>query len=146
MFDVLEHIEDDVATLKRVADLLTPDGRVLVTVPANPRLWSSFDVASHHHRRYTKKTLAQSFRSANLELEYVTPFMSALYLPARITRRRPATSVVDGKAIIESESRINSLVNAVAYALLLPEVRWIARGKRLPFGTSILAVGRRIPT
>ncbi|MGH7965439.1 MAG: class I SAM-dependent methyltransferase, partial [Candidatus Binatia bacterium] len=48
--DVLEHIDDDVASLREAARLLKPDGLLVVTVPALPSLWGSQDVVSHHRR------------------------------------------------------------------------------------------------
>lgn len=143
MFDVLEHIDDDVATLRRVAELLEPDGRVVVTVPADPRLWSSFDVASHHHRRYTKLSLARSFDSAGFELEYVTPFMALLHPLMRLRRSTPTGGAVNGSAVVDAEFRINRYANIVAHALMSPEAWWVGRGRRLPVGTSLLAVARR---
>ena len=41
---------------------LKPGGKLLVTVPANPWMWSAHDVAHHHHRRYRKRELAQLAR------------------------------------------------------------------------------------
>jgi SAM-dependent methyltransferase len=55
--DVLEHIEDDAAELGRARDLLRPGGRLIVLSPAYPRLYSEFDRAIGHHRRYTKGSL-----------------------------------------------------------------------------------------
>jgi len=52
MFDVLEHVEDDVATLCVMRALTAPGGHLLVTVPAYKALWSRFDEESHHCRRY----------------------------------------------------------------------------------------------
>jgi SAM-dependent methyltransferase len=146
MFDVLEHIEDDVATLRHVTELLAPGGRVLVTVPADPRLWSSFDVASHHHRRYTKESLVRSFRAAGFELEYLTPFMVLLHPLMRLRRSTPEAGGVDGSAVVDAEFRINRYVNVIAHALMLPESWWVRRGWRLPVGTSLLAVARRTGT
>ena len=50
MFDVLEHIEDDVAALRAVRQSLAPKGQLLMTVPAAPSLWSRYDEESQHHR------------------------------------------------------------------------------------------------
>ncbi len=53
--DVIEHIEDDVTTLKRLASLLENDGYLIVTVPAYQWLWSNHDILHMHFRRYNKK-------------------------------------------------------------------------------------------
>lgn len=59
-FDVLEHINDDKAELARAAELLAPGGRIIVISPAHPWLYSPFDRAIGHRRRYTRRTLAQA--------------------------------------------------------------------------------------
>jgi cyclopropane fatty-acyl-phospholipid synthase-like methyltransferase len=56
--DVLEHIPDDGGELARAAQCLGPGGHVLVLSPAHPWLYTPFDQAIGHCRRYTKKTLA----------------------------------------------------------------------------------------
>jgi SAM-dependent methyltransferase len=56
--DVLEHIEDDRAELERAACLLRPGGALIVVAPAHMVLFSEFDAAIGHFRRYTKRTLA----------------------------------------------------------------------------------------
>ena len=55
--DVLEHIADDRGELSRAAGCLKPGGHLVVLGPAHPRLFSPFDVAIGHHRRYTKAML-----------------------------------------------------------------------------------------
>ena len=49
--DVIEHLDDDVAALRAIAARLAPAGRVIVTVPAHPFLWSRHDVRNGHRRR-----------------------------------------------------------------------------------------------
>ncbi|HTS90509.1 MAG TPA: methyltransferase domain-containing protein [Stellaceae bacterium] len=56
--DVLEHIADDGAELARAATLLAPGGRLVVLAPAHPFLFSPFDAAVGHHRRYSARSLA----------------------------------------------------------------------------------------
>ncbi|HVC59474.1 MAG TPA: methyltransferase domain-containing protein [Acetobacteraceae bacterium] len=58
--DVIEHIEDDAAELRRAASHLAPHGRLVVLAPAHQFLFSPFDAVIGHHRRYT----AQSLRGA----------------------------------------------------------------------------------
>jgi SAM-dependent methyltransferase len=55
--DVLEHIEEDRAELLRAAQHLKPGGALMVLSPAIPWLYSPFDAAIGHYRRYTKQTL-----------------------------------------------------------------------------------------
>jgi SAM-dependent methyltransferase len=55
--DVLEHIYEDRAELARAASLLRPGGALVVLAPAHGWLWTSFDRAIGHHRRYTRSTL-----------------------------------------------------------------------------------------
>ena len=55
--DVLEHIEDDRGELSGVAERLRAGGRIVVLSPAYPFLYSEFDRAIGHFRRYTKAML-----------------------------------------------------------------------------------------
>jgi SAM-dependent methyltransferase len=58
--DVLEHIVDDRAELRRAAARLRPDGHLIVLSPAWNFLRAPFDVAIGHHRRYDRRSLAAS--------------------------------------------------------------------------------------
>lgn len=62
--DVLEHIADDKAELLKAAELLNPGGHIVVLSPAFPSLFSPFDKAIGHYRRYTKTMMRQSAPSA----------------------------------------------------------------------------------
>jgi cyclopropane fatty-acyl-phospholipid synthase-like methyltransferase len=53
--DVLEHIVADAEEMKKAAALLRPGGHIIVLSPAFQYLFSPFDKAIGHHRRYTKK-------------------------------------------------------------------------------------------
>ena len=56
--DVLEHIADDRAELQRANGLLLAGGHLVVISPAHQWLFTPFDAAIGHHRRYTRQTLA----------------------------------------------------------------------------------------
>ena len=56
--DVLEHIQDDAAEIRRAAVHLRKGGHLIVLSPAHPWLFSPFDRAIGHYRRYTRKSLA----------------------------------------------------------------------------------------
>ena len=66
--DVLEHIEHDAEELEEAAKLLKPNGTLIVLSPAWPFLFSDFDRAVGHFRRYTRKSLT-SVAPASVKLE-----------------------------------------------------------------------------
>lgn len=86
IFDVLEHVEKDVESLDALARRLASGGKILVTVPAFPSLWSEHDVTHHHFRRYTRKSLAEVAKKAGLKVSYVSYFNFFLYPAAIVTR------------------------------------------------------------
>jgi SAM-dependent methyltransferase len=55
--DVLEHIEADRAELAGAAGHLKPNGVLAILAPALPRLFTPFDAAIGHYRRYTRESL-----------------------------------------------------------------------------------------
>lgn len=57
MLNVLEHIQDDLGTLQTLRGLLNPGGRLILLVPALQFLYSDYDRAVHHYRRYDKTRL-----------------------------------------------------------------------------------------
>jgi len=56
--DVLEHIADDAAELAAAANHLAPGGHLVVLGPAHQFLFSAFDQAIGHYRRYNSRSLA----------------------------------------------------------------------------------------
>ncbi|MEE8248503.1 MAG: methyltransferase domain-containing protein, partial [Alphaproteobacteria bacterium] len=72
LLDVLEHLDDDRAALQGLFERLAPGGRVVVTVPALPALWSRHDEAHHHRRRYRKGELVARARAAGFEIDLVS--------------------------------------------------------------------------
>lgn len=150
MFDVLEHLPDDVDILRSVSKLLARDGRLVLTVPSDPRLWSYFDTASHHYRRYTRADLQEKMEQAGFEVEFISPYMFSTY-PLVWLNRRLAGRIKDGEQLNESqiekkstdELAIIPVVNEILAWLLSLEAGWLASDRHLPAGTSLLAVGRK---
>jgi SAM-dependent methyltransferase len=66
--DVLEHIENDREELENAASHLRAGGRIIVLAPAHQKLFSPFDAAIGHFRRYNRRTL-QSICPTSLRLE-----------------------------------------------------------------------------
>lgn len=66
--DVLEHIQDDKLELKRASGFLKPEGVLIVLAPAHQWLYSPFDKAIGHFRRYNRKSLS-TIGPSDLKLE-----------------------------------------------------------------------------
>ena len=66
--DVLEHIDNDREELNQAAAHLRPGGNLIVLSPAHQRLFSPFDAAIGHIRRYNRPML-QTISPADLQLE-----------------------------------------------------------------------------
>ena len=86
MLDVLEHIEADRDALIALAAKLRPGGRLLITVPAHPWMWSAHDVVNHHKRRYTRRSLKAVVAAAGLRLDMMSWFNSLLFPLAAAAR------------------------------------------------------------
>ena len=140
--DVIEHLDDDVGTLRELRRVVWPGGTLLVTVPAYPSLWSSHDEVNHHRRRYTRDVLLERSREAGWEPVRTTHFNSLL-LPAamayRTVERRTRRRMGERSSDLE---RTPALLNRVLAQPMHVEARLIARGHAIPFGLSLLAVLR----
>ncbi len=146
LFDVLEHVDDDVGALTAIRRLLEPGGVVLMTVPADPSLWSRLDEESGHFRRYSERQLRSVVEAAGLRVEYASHFMAMTYPIVWLSRRldrwmSPARSV-DRRPAIERELRVPFAINTAFRQLLRVESSAIRHRRGLPFGASLLAMIR----
>ena len=127
--NVLEHVEDDQAALRRLAASLVPGGRLVLVVPAHRRLYGAIDRAIHHCRRYERRDLMARLETAGFQVEHVDFFnrlgVLGWWLNSVLLRRTRVPGF---------QLRFQNL----AVPLLRAET-----GLRLPFGLSLIAVGRR---
>jgi SAM-dependent methyltransferase len=135
LLDVLEHIPDDVGALRHLAAKLAPGGRILVTVPASPWMWSAHDVAHHHQRRYTRAGLARVFREAGLEPRFSTHFNMLLFPPIAAVRLLGRLLGRAGGDDVMPPRPINAALRAIFGA----ERHWAALVS-MPFGVSMAMV------
>ncbi len=142
-FDVLEHIRDDAGVLHQMRARLKGSGHLILTVPAHPALWSAFDVASEHIRRYTRTGLTRTLRVAGFEIEYLSYFMFLLY-PV-MWMRRPFLKQDNLAAVYNSEFVMIPGVNEVAFQIFRRESHLIRARRRLPMGTSLAVIARPRP-
>jgi SAM-dependent methyltransferase len=143
-FDLLEHLDDDLAALREMHRICAPGGVVLVTVPALPKLWSYFDVASGHKRRYKRAELVRKLTASGLSPIHISSFMTLL-LPViwgfRMLRQRLRGRT--GAGLPEGiETRPIPLVNAFLLLILRLE-RPLVLSRGLPLGASLIVAARK---
>lgn len=141
-FDVVEHVEADVAAVKALGAKLAAGGRVLLTVPAHPWLWSEHDVRNHHHRRYTRETLAKLIADAGLRIDKLTAFNAHLFPLVAATRAIQNSLGLGAKA---EEAIPSPAMNGLLEKIFAAEAGRVA-GSGYGTGVSLLAVASAGPT
>lgn len=134
MLDVLEHLQNPVGALEYVRRLLRPDGRVLITVPAFPVLWTHHDDLNYHFVRYRKRSLAAVLEPSGLMMisshycfHWLVPVKLAVRAFERVGGNTSAPTAVPAPWL-----------NRLLFALTRVEQR-VLGGLDLPFGSSLLA-------
>jgi SAM-dependent methyltransferase len=136
LLDVLEHVDDDVGSLTVLREKLAPGGRMVLTVPAAPWMWSAHDVAHHHKRRYTARTFRAAFHASGLRVRHMSHFNTLLYpliATARIAGR------ITGRQGSDDSLMPPAPINGLLEHVFAAERYWVTRAS-LPVGVSLLAV------
>ncbi len=131
MINVLEHILDDAGALRSLATHLTPAGTIVVYVPAYNFLYTNWDRAVGHQRRYSKARLSGVIESAGLHVSHIR-YVNALALPAWM---------ITGPLTTRADSLRTSLDIWDRYGV--PISRWIEDRVELPFGLNLIAAINR---
>jgi SAM-dependent methyltransferase len=138
-FDVLEHVEEDEATLRTLRDCLAPGGVGVLTVPAFAWLWGPHDTQLHHKRRYAKAELRRKIRAAGLKIERLT-YSNMLLFPAAVLAR--AADKIFRRAHSTGDGTPPAALNE-AFAAVFGFERHLLGVMDFPVGLSLLAVVRR---
>ena len=144
LFDLLEHIKDDIGFLKAIKDLLIIGGRLYITVPAYSFLWSVEDDHAGHHRRYTTKSLSIKLKAVGFKIEFSTYIFGLLPIPIFIFRSIPSKlgfrSKRDSKRPQKEHCHNKSLLGSLLNWALDKELRALRNSRTIPVGGSCLIV------
>ena len=130
--DVLEHIENEGATVKEWNRLLMQGGKAIVFVPAFQSLWSSHDVANQHLRRYSLKKLELLFKKNGFKIKksgYWNFFLFPVIAAVKFLHRK--------KEVKEDQlKKSGNLTNKLLLSVMKFENWLITKGIKFPFGVS----------
>ena len=132
LFDVIEHLDNDVPALQCARELLAEEGTLFLTVPALPWLYGIHDEINEHRRRYTRASLTAALTAAGfgrIRVSYFNMILSPMLIPAICWRnlRRNGHN-------FEVRTRLAPLLERV-FAF----ERHLMRYASLPFGLSLFA-------
>jgi SAM-dependent methyltransferase len=146
LFDVLEHIQEDLKYLNQLRVLIKNDGRLYCAVPAYNFLWSNEDSAAGHFRRYMTQSLADKMKRSGFLIEYQTYYFRPLVLPILLARSIPSMmGFRDQRSPLRSEMEHLISFEIVAKILekkLSSELRILQSGESMKFGASCFIVAR----
>ncbi len=156
IFEVLEHIKDDAAVVKKIYSLLKPGGYLVLSVPARMKLWGTDDVGAGHFRRYEKDTLKQLLHTHNFVvrslLSYGFPFMNLLkplrIIAFRLLARRGTS--FDEKEVQTKKSGVNIIRVPLMWLIsnkyfLYPLIQFSRLFNNTDLGEGYLCVAQKKP-
>lgn len=138
--DVLEHTPDDRAVVSGFHRLLKPGGVAVVTVPASMALWSDWDVALHHYRRYSRPQLRALFPEDQWEVLHVNYTNVAVYPAVWLVRKWRRIFPGPTGAVRTEDKLPPGWMNALLRWLFVRPAFWRVP---FPFGVSLVLVARR---
>ena len=134
LMDVLEHIDEPGNFLSEIVKKARRGSTFFISVPAFPLLWSQRDTLLGHYRRYTKHSTLNLCIKAGLTVEKCRFKFSFLFFPLLLLRKTTRS--------IGLKRQTGSLATMTNILLdLLSRIE--EKLPRLPFGTSIILVGRK---
>ncbi len=133
VMDVTEHIRDDYDFVGAIIEKMPAGCTLVMTVPANNKLWCGWDDALGHYRRYDKPMLRALFRKFPVDVKEISYLFPEL-LPAAMVRRRRKKTATD------SDAEFPNLPNALNRSLEALGNLTLRTRRINPRGTSALVV------
>jgi len=137
--DAIEHSDDPGSTLSEIRWVLRPGGHLLITAPAYPGLFGAHDFALGHKTRFREKELVRGLEDAGFKIELSGHYYGLVFPAALLLKLY--------------QKRFGSRTQTIPYHLPFPlnqillwlcELEaWLFPYFQLPFGTTIVALGRK---
>jgi len=137
--DVIEHVNDDRASLTAIRSHIAEGGMAVISVPACMFLWSEHDVLNEHKRRYTLEELKGKLIDAGFTIEKISYFNTFLF--PLISLVRMINNLLKRKGASEIDLP-HPAINYIVEKIFSLE-KYFLRIMNFPIGVSVLAVVRK---
>ncbi len=134
--DVLEHIEDDYTAARALAILVKEGGKLIITVPAMPLFFGFHDEQLGHFRRYTAASLGALIQRTSSVTPEILRYFGWTLLPIVFLWSKLLRQPYPAQAF--GEPRRSPLRTLLKWVLA------VDAHLPLPFGTSLIFVGRKV--
>lgn len=148
-FDVVEHCEPENVALAELARVLTPGGRLLLSVPAYNWAWTQFDDHNGHRRRYTRRRAVRAVESSGLVVQRATyaftamfPLFAADRLRRKVAERAAGSEERAASGDVPPLPEVSPLIEALLLRLAQFD-RSLLASRNLPFGSSVLVAATK---
>jgi len=130
------------ASLREMHRVLKPGGYVFIRVPAFMWLWSSHDEELQVRYRYKRDEFSKRMRDAGFVVEW-TSYANGFLFPVILARRFLKRLGIGGGTDVKPLPRGLRWLDSIFRSVLASEARWFRRGRRLPFGLSLICYARK---
>lgn len=148
LFDIIEHIEDDLKFIESIYNCMNRKGRLYLTAPAFNLIWSKNDEWCGHFKRYRLKDLIKLLNKVGFEIKFSSYMFFVLPVPIFFFRSIPGKFGLLKKPILkENWEKIHcqkkGLVGKLISQTFKTELNWIKKNRKVPFGSSCFIVAEK---
>lgn len=137
--DVVCQVHEPAVALREFHRCLKPQGILVLTMPAYQWMYSYHDREVGNLRRYARDEVAALLHAAGFAVVEST-YWNMLPFPLAVLRRKLLPPAVPTSDVRLYPAPLEAAFNG----LMALEQGWLGMGGRLPFGSSVLTVGRKI--
>lgn len=141
--DVLEHIQEQEQVIQESRRVLKEGGRIIITSPALPFIWSDHDTNQGHKRRYYLPEMKQLAKKTNMRLEFSGYFNFWFSLPIILirvlSRFKPLSRLSSYDSGLNYDIAHRKKINNILQAIFVSEIK-LLKYVRYPLGISVAAV------
>jgi 2-polyprenyl-3-methyl-5-hydroxy-6-metoxy-1,4-benzoquinol methylase len=144
-FDVIEHIDNDMAALSNINRMLGSNGVAIISVPQHMFLWGPLDDIVKHKRRYSRGELKQKMEASGFRVRYTTSFVFFLFplmLAARMFDKKRDDADSDQNAL-SKRVKFSPVLNRIMGLFMRIDEFLVKLGISLPSGGTLIMVAEK---